>query len=65
MTNAQEERRARIGKTAPLLAAGLSHKQIGAQLGVHHRTIAEYAAVLRGDETKASRAKRRKKESNS
>ena len=60
MTGGQEERAARVEETARLLALGLSHKQIGAQLSVHPRTVADYAAVIREDETKASRARRRK-----
>lgn len=52
MSRAQEERKGRIERAGTLLAERLSHKQIGAQLGVHPRTIAEYAAVLREGETK-------------
>lgn len=60
MTEAQEQRQARIQETGRLLALGLSHRQIAAQLEVHPRTIADYAAVIRQVETKASRARRRK-----
>jgi DNA-binding NarL/FixJ family response regulator len=60
MTEAQEERQARVRETARLLASGLSHGQIAVQLGVHPRTVADYAAVIREAETKASRARRRK-----
>ena len=60
MTGAKEERQARIEETARLLASGLSHRLIAAQLGVHPRTVADYAAVIRDDETRASRARRRK-----
>lgn len=60
MTEAQEERKARVQETARLLVLGLSHGQIAVQLGVHPRTVADYAAVLREAETKASRARRRK-----
>ena len=60
MTEAQDERQARIQETRRLLALGLSHRQIAAQLGVHPRTIADYAAVIGKAETKASRARRRK-----
>lgn len=60
MTEAQQERQARIQETARLLASGLSHGQIAAQLGVHPRTVADYIAVIREVETKASRARRRK-----
>lgn len=61
MTTAQEERDAWVKETARLLALGVSQKQIAGQLGVHPRTVADYAAVIREDETKASRAQRREK----
>ena len=60
MTEAQEQRQGGVQETARLLASGLSHGQIAVQLGVHPRTIADYAAVLREAETKASRASWRK-----
>jgi hypothetical protein len=60
MTEAQEERQARVQETARLQASGLSHGQIAVLLGVHPRTVADYAAVIRAAETKASRAGRRK-----
>lgn len=60
MTEAQEERQARVQETARLLTLGLNHREIAVQLGVHPRTVADYIAVIREAETKASRARRRK-----
>jgi hypothetical protein len=60
VTESYEQRQARVQETARLLASGLSHGHIAVQLGVHPRTIADYAAVLREAESKASRARRRK-----
>lgn len=61
MTSALE-RKARVDETARLLALGLSQKQIADQVGVHPRTVADYAAGIREDATKATRAQRRKEE---
>lgn len=59
MTEAQEQRIANIRETERLLGLGMSHAQIAAQLRVHPRTVADYAAVIHESETKASRKAKR------
>jgi DNA-binding NarL/FixJ family response regulator len=48
MTEAQEQRQGGVQETARLLASGLSHGQIAVQLGVHPRTVGDYAAGPEG-----------------
>lgn len=55
MNEANADKAANVRESLRLLESGMTQKQIAAQLGVHPRTVADYAAQLRGVATRASR----------